>query len=108
MSKLTTSFSAFEKDTYQKIEGPFEIVKIIDIINDPEEIAKIEEGVTVDTGLQLKDIKRGQTIYLTAMLQKPGTTQSWNSQVLSVIACRVIDFWYGLNKLDSLQKSKKI
>ena len=61
-----------------------------------------------DTSLQIKEIKRGQTIYLTALLQKPSTSQVWNSQTLGVIQARVVDFWYGLNKLDSLAKAKKI
>jgi hypothetical protein len=113
MTKITTKFNEFaltknEDGSYSKIEGPVKLVKIVDIITDENELDKIKEAMTIDTSLQLKEIKRGQTIYLTAMLQKPSTTQDWNSQTLGVIQVRVVDFWYGLNKLNSLQANKKI
>lgn len=119
MSKIKTKFNQYLSDditplakqidgSFSKIEGPVELVKVIDVITDENEIKKIKEALTVDTSLNLKEIKRGQTIYLTALLQKPSTTQSWNSQTLGVIQARIVDYWYGLNKLNSLQSSGKI
>lgn len=115
--KIKTKFKNFQdditalakkEDGYEKIEGPVELVKVIDVITDEEEIKKIEETITLDTGLQIKEIKRGKIIYITALLQKPSTTQTWNAQTLGVVSCRIIDYWYGLNKLNSLQASGKI
>ena len=119
--KITTKFKEFDKladditplakkedGSYEKVKGAVELVKVIGVVTDEDEIKKIEETLTLDIGLNIKEIKRGQTIYLTAMLQKPSTTQTWNAQTLGVISARVIDYWYGLNKLNSLQRSGKI
>jgi hypothetical protein len=63
----------------------------------------IKENITLDTGMVIRDIKRGQILYLTALLEK-AKTSSWNNQVLSVIKVRVVDYYYGLNKLRTLKK----
>jgi hypothetical protein len=86
---------------YEKIEGPVEIVQILDIVKDPKEIEKIEEGIVMDTSLSIKEIKRGQMLYLTALLQKPGTA-SFTQQTISIVQVRVIDYWFGLNKLNQI------
>jgi len=103
---LSNDFIALQKDEngdYKKIEGQVQIVQIIDIVKDLKEIEKIEEGVVMDTSLTLKEVKRGDLIYFTAMLKKPGTA-SWNPQVLSVISARIVNYWYGLNILNTLKK----
>jgi hypothetical protein len=88
---------------YEIINEPVEIISIIDMIKDPAEISKLEENFTTDTTLNVGEVKRGQTIWLSAMLKKSNSS-SWNSQVLGCIKCRVIDFYYGLNKLNSVKK----
>ena len=95
-----------DDNKYEIISEPVEIIQIIDIIKDPEEIKKLEENFTLDTTLNIDEVKRGQIIWLSAMLKKKSTS-SWNSQVLSVLKVRVIDYYYGLNKLNSVKKLNK-
>lgn len=91
---------------YEEIEGPISISQITGIVTDPEEIKEIEnavkENVTLDTSLILKDVKRGQIIYLTALLEK-SKTSSWNAQTMGVVKCRIVDYYYGLNKLRTIK-----
>jgi len=94
---------------YEEMDGPFEIVQINGIIKDENEINKIENQLServsgapvFNTDLQLKTVKRGEIIWVTALLQRPGNT-SYNAQTMGVIKCRVVDYFYGLNKLKSI------
>jgi len=91
---------------YEKTKGPFNIIQVTGIITDEKEIDKIENQLSesvpgapvFNTDLQVKKVKRGDIIWVTALLERPGNT-SFNSQTLSVLKCRVVDFYYGLNKL---------
>jgi len=94
---------------YEKMDGPFEILQVNGIIKDEKEISKIENQLTEEisggpvfnTDLQLKAIKRGEIIWVTALLQRPGNS-TYNSQTMGLLKCRVVDFYYGLNKLKSI------
>lgn len=98
--------SKLDNGEYEEIEGPVNITQITGVVTDPEEIKEIEkavkENVTLDTSLVLKDVKRGQIIYLTALLEK-SKTSSWNAQTLGVVKCRIVDYYYGLNKLRTIK-----
>jgi hypothetical protein len=91
---------------YEKIKGPVEVVQVTGIISDEKEIQKIENqlieklpGAPVfNTDLQLKKVKRGDIIWVTALLERPGL-KSYDSQSMGVIKCRIVDYYYGLNKL---------
>jgi len=91
---------------YEKAKGPFNIVQVTGVITDEDEIDKIENQLServsgapvFNTDLRVKKVKRGDIIWVTALLERPGNT-SFNSQTLSVIKCRIIDYFYGLNKL---------
>ena len=102
---LTDDITALEKigDEYVKITEPVKIVKIIDIITDEKEIAKIEEAFQLDTSLTIKNVKRGDVIWLTALLEKPNSSTAWNAQTISTVKCRIIDIFYGLNKLKTIK-----
>ena len=89
-------------DEYVKTTEPMELVQVTSILTDEEEIAKIEEGMTVDQSLNVGEVKRGQIIWLTALLKKPGL--SYNNQTLGVIKVRVVDYYYGLSKLNQVMK----
>ena len=77
-------------------------------MDDPNEIKNIEktikENLTIDTSLNLKSVKRGEILWLTALLQKDNKSQTLNSQTLGVVKVRVIDFFVGLNKLNQIKK----
>lgn len=91
------------EEGYQKTKEPLEVVQITGILSE-EEAKKIEENHVVHAGSSFveNEIKRGQTIYLTALLRKPGV--SWSTQQQGVIQCRVVDVFLGLSKLNSIMK----
>lgn len=93
-----------EDGEIEKIKGPVEIVKITGIVTNPEKIKKIEEtinsGPVFSTDLQVKEVKIGSIIYVTAFIKRPGSTVSWSSQQSqAVLSCRITQIYYGLNKL---------
>ena len=95
---------------YEKIKEPVNIVKVTGVLTDEKEVDKLENqlesitgGPVFNTDLQLKQVKRGDTIWVTALLQKTKGTV-WNTQqTMGVLKCRVTDIYYGLNKLKSIQ-----
>ena len=105
LSDDVVALSKLDTGEYEEIKGPVDIAQILGVVTDPEEIKEIEkavkENVTLDTSIIVKDIKRGQILWLTAMLQKSNTS-SWNAQNLGVIKVRVVDYFTGLNKLRTL------
>ena len=96
-----------EDGSIEKIKGPIEIVKVTGIITDEEKIKKLNEisgGPVISTDLSVKQVKRGDTIWVTAFIQKPGT-QSWTSQTSqAVLKCRISDIYFGLNILNTIKK----
>jgi len=99
LSDGITALTKLEDGEYEKIEEPIKIIKVMGIITDENEILKIEEAFQIDTSLTIKNIKRGDIIWLTALLEKPNSVTSWNAQTLGVVKCRIVDYFYGLNKL---------
>jgi len=105
LSDDVTTLAKLDTGEYEEIKGPVNIAQILGVVTDPEEIKEIEkavkENVTLDTSIIVKDIKRGQILWLTALLEKSNTS-SWNAQNIGVIKVRVVDYFYGLNKLRTL------
>jgi hypothetical protein len=90
-----------EIDKYEK-EQEVEIVQITGVISQ-EEADKIDENFVVNAGdFSGKNIKRGDIIWLSCLMKKPGTSFSANQQ--GVLKCRVSDIYLGLSKLNSLMK----
>lgn len=97
------AISKLDNGDYEKIKSPVKIVQITGIVSDEEEIKKLDEiagGPVLNTDISLKQVKRGDIIWLTALLQKPSSSTIYNSQTMGVIKARIIDFYYGLNKLN--------
>jgi hypothetical protein len=99
---------------WEKADEPMELVQVTGVLTDEEEIQKIEEKLGMDLETQLfGEVKRGNIIWLTALLKRSGSSQSFNTpSTTGVVKCRVVDIYYGLNKLkeivkDSLTKKKK-
>ena len=107
LSDDIVALNKLDTGEYEEIKEPIEIVQITGMITDEEEIKKLEntiklkEGITVDSSLIIKDVRRGQIIWLTAILQRTSGS-SINSQKLSVIKCRIVDYYWGLNKLNQI------
>lgn len=97
-----SALAKLEDGEYQKITTPIEIIQFNGIITDEAEIEKIEENITFDTSLTVKNVKRGDTIWLSALLQKSDKS-AWNSQVMGVVKVRVVDVYYGLNKINQVK-----
>jgi hypothetical protein len=109
ISNLSDGIIALEEmedGEFVPIEGAIEIESVIDIIKDESVITKIEENITVDTSISVGEVKRGQIIYLTALLKRPGQTTPYNQTTMGVLKCRIVDYFYGLNKLKQVMKSK--
>ena len=100
------AISKLDNGDYEKVNYPIEIVKITGVITDADEIKKLDEiagGPVFSTDLGVKQVKRGDIIWITAFIQKPGT-QSWtNQQSQCTIKCRIVDIFMGLNKLNTLK-----
>ena len=92
--------------SFEKITEPINILQITGLVTDEEELKKIDEAFTLDTSLTVKDIKRGDILYLTALLERTSGT-SINSQKLGVLKVRVVDYYIGLNKLNQIIPVKK-
>ena len=100
------ALSKLDNGEYEKVTGPVEIVQITGVITDEDEIKKLDEiagGPALNTDLSLKQVKRGQLIWLTCLLQKPSSSAVYNSQTMGTISCRIVDIWYGLSKLSTLK-----
>jgi len=98
------AISKNDKGDYEKVKGPVEIVQITGVISDEDEIKKLDEvaGPLLSTDISMKPVKRGDTLYITALLKKPGTAV-YNTQTIGLLKVRIVDFWYGLSKLSTLK-----
>jgi hypothetical protein len=98
-----------ENGDIEKITDPVEIVQVTSVITYKDRIAKLEEnisgGPTFNADLGVKEVKRGDIIWVTALLQKPQKSTSWNAQpYYGVIKCRIVDIFWGLNKLKTIKQ----
>ncbi|MCK9417392.1 hypothetical protein M0Q97_12200 [Candidatus Dojkabacteria bacterium] len=99
------AISKLDNGEYVKIKEPIEIVQITGMLTDEDEIKKLDEiagGPVINTDLSLKQVKRGQEIWITCLLQKP-TSAVYNSQSIGLLKVRIIDIFYGLSKLSTLK-----
>ncbi len=104
LSDDIVALSKLDDGTYEEIKEPISVLQITGLITDKDELAKIDEAFTLDTSVVVKDIKRGDILYLTALLEKTNST-SRNAQNWGVIKVRVVDYYWGLNKLNTLKKN---
>lgn len=108
LSNDIVAMSKLDTGEYEPIEGEVNIVQVLGIVDDPTEIKNIEssikENLTLDTSLTIKNVKRGEILWLTALLQKDNKSQTLNSQTLGVVKVRIVDYFFGLNKLNQIKK----
>jgi hypothetical protein len=96
-----------EDGNVEKVEGPIEILQVTGVITDKDRIAKLEESISggpvFNSDIGSKDVKRGDIIWVTALAQRPHSA-SWNAQPsYHVLKCRIVDIFYGLNKLKTIK-----
>lgn len=95
ITKIETS------EGFEKVKE-VEIVQITGVISE-EEAKKIDENFVVHAGdFSGKEIKRGEIVWLSCLMKKPGSTYAAQQQ--GVLKCRVTDIYLGLTKLNSLMK----
>lgn len=104
LSDDIVALKELENGEIETIKEPIKIVQITGLITEPERIKKLEEaingGPVFSTDFQTKQVKRGDIIWVTAFIQKSGSTVSWSSQQSqAVLKCRIVDIYNGLNKL---------
>jgi len=105
LSDDIVALSKLDDGTYEEIKEPITILQVTGLITDEKELSKIEEAFTLDTSLTIRGVERGQIIWLTALLERTSGS-SINSQKLGVVKCRVVDYFYGLNKINQVKKIK--
>jgi hypothetical protein len=89
------------EDEIERLKGDYQIEEILDIFMDPKDIPIVEGAIGINTDLSVKEVKRGDYIWITALLRKNG--QSFNSPaVQGVIKLRVVDIFYGLQYLNKV------
>lgn len=106
LSNDIIALSKLDNGDYEKVKGTIKIVQITGVINDEDEIKKLDEiagGPVLNTDISLKQVKRGDTVWLTALLQKPSSSTVYNTQTYGVLKCRIVDIYYGLNKLNQMR-----
>lgn len=94
-----------ENGNFEKIDEPVNILQITGIVTDEEDLKKIDEAFTLDTSVVVKDVKRGDILYLTCLLEK-SSGSSINAQNWGILKVRVVEYYYGLNKLNQIIKQK--
>ena len=85
--------------------GEYEIESVIDIFLDPNDSRLQESGIVgITTDLTNKDVKRGDTVYITAMLRKTNSTSLSSPSIQAVLKLRVVDIYHGLSYLNKIIK----
>ncbi len=90
-----------KKGELKKIKEPVEIVQITGVISN-DDMKKLTETHIVHASFVGDSIKRGDIIWLSCLLKKPGSSYAPNQQ--GVLKLRVVDIYLGLSKLNSIMK----
>ncbi len=93
----------------KKLNGKdWEVVKIIDIIQDPKDVEKYEAFAGISTETTYKTVATGDVLWLTALLKPRNRNTTTQAGEMGVIKVKVMNVYYGLNKLDTLRKQGKL
>ncbi len=109
---METKFNKYKKTDVKKDEvedfektDEVEIIQITGVISEEEaeKIIKSNENFVVHAGdFSGKEIKRGDIVWLSCLMRKPGSSFAAQSQ--GVLKCRITDIYLGLSKLNQLMK----
>lgn len=80
-----------------KLDGEWDIINIIDVSKE----MPTNEAIIINAELGDKTVKRGDYIYITALLQKKGSTFHQNQ--MGVLKVRVVDIYNTLLMLNNLK-----
>ena len=91
-----------EMDIEKIKSGGFEIESIIDVFHDPKDIEIKENNIIgIPSDLSKKELKRGDTIYITALIKKKGMSFSAPA-TQAVLKVRIVDIYHGLAYLNKV------
>lgn len=106
--KITTDFKKFDvylsddieqnNQEVQKLPDGYEIEEIIDVIT-PNSLEENWIGVP---DISQKELKRGELIYITALIRKKGTTSFTSPSTQAVLKVRIVDIYNGLSYLNKV------
>jgi hypothetical protein len=87
------------------LEGEWQIDSIISVSTDPptEEEIKSNEAIVINAELGKEPVKSGDFIYITALINRKGSTYVHQSQ-MGVVKCRVVEIYNSLMVLNQLRK----
>ena len=96
MSDSITDYSDKKEPIIKLEDGEYEIVGINDItVEKPD----IKEAIIINADLGGKSVKRGDTLWITAMVTKKNV--NWNS--MAVLKVRISDMFQGLSILNTIR-----
>jgi len=89
------------EEEYEKVQK-VEIVQVTGVLSE-EEAAKVDEAHVIHAGdFSGKEIKRGEYVWLSCLMKKPGLSTMNVPHIQGVVQCRIIDIFLGLSKLNQL------
>ena len=105
-TKLANDIENIQEIDIEKIKsGEYEIESVIDVFLDPTDIKLQESGIVgITTDLTNKEVKRGDHVYITAMIRKSGSTSFSSPSIQAVLKLRVVDIYHGLSYLNKIIK----
>ena len=83
-----------------KLQGEWEIISIVDVST---EMPDINEAIIVNAELGSGEIKRGDFIYITAQIKKPGQSQAYFHSQMGVLKVRIVDIFHTMSILNNLK-----
>jgi len=84
-----------------KLGGSWEIVSIIDVSVE-EPVNENLKPIIINAEVGNRQIKRGEYIYITAQIKKPGQSTAYHHSQMGVIKVRVIDIYNTMLVLNNL------
>jgi len=106
--ELSNDLEMFDKEKVEKLDPKdYDIVEILDVFHDTEDTEygnASESSITMHSDLSVKQTKRGDIIWISALLQKKDTTSFNSPAVQGVLKVRVVDIYYGLQMLNKVAK----
>lgn len=87
------------------LDGEWQIDSIISVSTEPptEEDIKSNEAIVINAELGKDPVKRGDFIYITALINKRGSSMVHQSQ-MGVVKCRVVEIYNTLMVLNQLRR----
>lgn len=81
------------------LKGEYQIEEILDVFLDPKDMPISENFMGIN--LSNREIKRGELVYMSALVKKNGHSQS-SPAIQCVIKLRVVDIYNGLQYLNKV------